>query len=395
MRTPVSLSPEQIEEFGRELDAVRDTVIADLGQIDVDYIRRVIKTQRGMEVAGRALLMFPPAWPVGTALLAVSKILDNMEIGHNVMHGQYEWTGDPALCGRTFEWDTACPSTHWRHSHNFVHHTYTNIVGLDRDIGYGILRMSEDQPWRPHHLGNPVRAFLLMVLFQYGVALHEMETDRIRAGEISLSDKREVLGQIWVKTRRQVVKDYVAFPLLAGPFAPAVFVGNLTANLVRNIWAFAIIFCGHFPAGTAEFSIEETRDESRGQWYFRQILGSANLTGGRLFHVLSGNLSHQIEHHLFPDLPARRYAEIAPQVRDICRRYGLPYNSGPLHRQFGSVVRKIVRLALPTRRASSAAPNTEKMPPTMGNPHDNSTFVSAPCGIQSPDVDRRMPVASR
>ena len=172
MRTPVSLSPEQIEEFGRELDAVRDTVIADLGQIDVDYIRRVIKTQRGMEVAGRALLMFPPAWPVGTALLAVSKILDNMEIGHNVMHGQYEWTGDPALCGRTFEWDTACPSTHWRHSHNFVHHTYTNIVGLDRDIGYGILRMSEDQPWRPHHLGNPVRAFLLMVLFQYGVALH-------------------------------------------------------------------------------------------------------------------------------------------------------------------------------------------------------------------------------
>ena len=302
MSNQPTLTPEQLEAFGRELDAIRESVIEDLGQADVDYIRRVIKTQRATEVAGRALLMFPPAWPVGTALLSLSKILDNMEIGHNIMHGQYEWTGDPALSGRAFEWDTACPADQWRHSHNYVHHTHTNIVGMDRDIGYGILRMSEDQPWHPYYLGNPLYAFLLMVLFQYGVALHELESDRIRTGEISLSDKREVLQEIWRKTRRQVLKDYVVFPLLAGPFAPFVFAGNLTANLVRNVWAFSIIFCGHFPEGTAEFSVEETRDESRGQWYFRQILGSANLTGGRIFHILSGNLSHQIEHHLFPVL---------------------------------------------------------------------------------------------
>ena len=58
-----------------------------------------------------------------------SKILDNMEIGHNIMHGQYDWTGDPALASKKFEWDTACPSDQWRHSHNYMHHTYTNIVG--------------------------------------------------------------------------------------------------------------------------------------------------------------------------------------------------------------------------------------------------------------------------
>lgn len=349
-----TLTPAQLEEFGRELDAIRDKVIADLGAVDVDYIRRVIRVQRGLEIAGRGLLMFPPAWLPGVALLACSKILDNMEIGHNVMHGQYDWTGDPALNGRTFEWDTACPGEQWRHSHNVVHHTYTNILGMDRDIGYGILRMSPNQPWRPYYLGNPVYAFLLMVLFQYGVALHEMEAERIRAGEVSLADKRQVLEEIWRKTRRQALKDYVAFPLLAGPFAPLVFAGNLTANLMRNVWAFSIIFCGHFPDGTQEFTVEETRAEARGQWYFRQILGSANLTGGRLFHIMSGNLSHQIEHHLFPDLPARRYAEIAPQVREICERYGLPYNAGPLHRQFATVVRTIVRLALPGSRQSRA-----------------------------------------
>lgn len=352
-KASVTLTPEQADAFGKELDAIKQRVMADLGQEDVDYIRRVIKMQRTMEVAGRGLLfagILPPAWIAGTALLAVSKILDNMEIGHNIMHGQYEWTGDPTLSGQTFEWDTACPGDQWRHSHNFSHHTYTNIVGMDRDIGYGILRMSDDEPWRPYYLGNPVYAFLLMVLFQYGVALHELETERIRAGEITISDKREILAEIWRKTRRQMAKDYVAFPLLAGPFAPFVFAGNLTANLIRNVWSYAIIFCGHFPDGTQEFSIEETMNESRGMWYFRQILGSANLTGGKLFHLLSGNLSHQIEHHLFPDMPARRYAEIAPEVQEICNRYGIPYNSGPLPRQFATVVRKIFRLALPTRQ---------------------------------------------
>ena len=167
-----------------------------------------------------------------------------------------------------------------------------------------------------------------MVLFQYGVALHELETERIRSGEITLAEKREILEGIWRKTKRQTLKDYVAFPLLAGPFAPWVFAGNMTANLMRNVWSYMIIFCGHFPEDVQEFSIEETKAETRGMWYFRQILGSANLTGGKLFHILSGNLSFQIEHHLFPDVPAHRHAEIAPEVQEICKRYGIPYNSG-------------------------------------------------------------------
>jgi fatty acid desaturase len=206
----INLTPEQADAFGAELDAIKERVMADLGQRDADHIRRVIKTQRALEVGGRALLfagIFPPAWLAGTAMLGISKILDNMEIGHNIMHGQYDWMRDPSIRGQEFEWDTACPADQWRHSHNYMHHTHTNIVGMDRDIGYGILRMSEDQPWKPYFLGNPVYAFLLMVLFQYGVALHELETERIRSGEIRLSDKREILQQIWHKTRKQALKD--------------------------------------------------------------------------------------------------------------------------------------------------------------------------------------------
>ncbi len=359
----ITLTLEQADAFGREIDAIKEREMAKLGAEDADYIRRVIKAQRALEVGGRALLfagVLPPAWLAGTAMLGVAKILDNMEIGHNIMHGQYDWMRDPAISGRTFEWDTACPADQWRHSHNYMHHTHTNIVGMDRDIGYGILRMSEDQRWHPYYLGNPLYAFLLMVLFQYGVALHELETERIRSGEIKLRDKRDTLTAIWKKTRRQTLKDYVAFPLLAGPFAPFVLTGNLTANLMRNVWSYMIIFCGHFPDGTQEFTVEETEDESRGQWYFRQVLGSANLTGGKIFHLLSGNLSHQIEHHLFPDMPARRYADIAPEVQEICERYGVPYNKGPLLQQFGTVVRKIVKLTLPDswslRKAAAGRP---------------------------------------
>jgi fatty acid desaturase len=349
MSDRTKLTPEELEAFGAEMDGIRQRILAELGEEDAAYIRNVVKRQRQLEVAGRALMYLPPAWPLAVAALSLSKILDNMEIGHNVMHGQYDWMKDPRLNGHTFEWDTACPGDQWRHSHNYMHHTHTNVQGKDRDIGYGILRMSEDQQWSPYYLGNPVYATLLAIFFQYGVALHDLETERIAAGEVGIGDKKEMAADIWRKVRGQWLKDYALFPALSGPSFPLVLAGNATANLARNLWSFTIIFCGHFPDGTQEFTEEEAENESRGQWYFRQLLGSANLTGGKLFHVMSGNLSHQIEHHLFPDIPAHRYAEISAEVREICERYGLPYNSGPLHRQFGSVVRKIAKLALPDR----------------------------------------------
>jgi fatty acid desaturase len=342
------LTPADVEALGAELDAIRNRVTAELGQPDLDYIRNIIKAQRGLEVAGRAMLEFgwiPPLWLGGTAALSISKILDNMEIGHNVMHGQYDWTNDPALNSQNFEWDTACPADQWRHSHNFMHHTYTNILDMDRDIGYGILRMSEEQRWNPYYLGNPLYATLLMLLFEWGVAAHDLEMDQVLTGQKPLNT--EMLKDIGVKGGRQALKDYVLFPLLAGPGAPFTFAGNFTSNIVRNIWTFSIIFCGHFPDGVQEFSKEDATNETKGEWYLRQMLGSSNITGSKLFHILSGNLSFQIEHHLFPDVPARRYAEISEEVRDICERYGLPYNTGPLPKQLGSVARKIIRLSSP------------------------------------------------
>ncbi|MFA4927853.1 MAG: acyl-CoA desaturase [Patulibacter sp.] len=351
LRAVPHLSQADLDAFGAEMETIRARVMGELGERDARYIRRIIKAQRRLEIGGRVLGEFaflPPAWIASVVALSASKILDNMEIGHNVMHGQYDWMQDEELNGRTFEWDTACPADQWRHSHNYMHHTHTNIVGKDRDVGYGILRMSEDQEWTPYFLGNLVYASLLATFFEYGVALHDLETENLRTGQFDLNAKMPLLKGIAKKVRGQVLKDYVLFPALAGPFFPATLSANVAANLVRNLWTFSIIFCGHFPDGTEEFTVEETENETRGGWYVRQLLGSSNLTGGKLFHIMSGNLSFQIEHHLFPDIPAHRYAEISEEVKEACERYGLEYNAGPLPYQLFTVFRKIARLSVPT-----------------------------------------------
>ena len=113
------LSAEDIENLGRELDAIRDQVIASRGERDAEYIRGIIRTQRELELASRALLLvslFPPAWLAGTAGLSVSKILENMEIGHNVMHGQWDWMRDDEIHSTSWEWDNVCPSRQWKHT---------------------------------------------------------------------------------------------------------------------------------------------------------------------------------------------------------------------------------------------------------------------------------------
>lgn len=344
------LTRQQTAELQAELDAIRDEVMADVGDTDARHIRRMVRIARLSAITGRGLLMFgftPISWTLGVAALSTAKILENMEIGHNVMHGQYDWMNDPALDSQTYDWDNVCAGEDWRHSHNVMHHNYTNIVGKDVDVGYGILRVTDAQRWHPKYLLNPVNNLALALLFQWGVGIHELQMGtnlRTRKGRQSI---RANSGPFLKKMRKQLVKDYVLFPALALWNAPRVLLGNLAANGVRNLWSYAIIFCGHFPDGTRMYTEAETLNETRGEWYLRQMQGSANIEGGRLMHIMSGHLSHQIEHHLFPDMPAPRYAQISPKVRAVCEKYGLPYNSGSFVRQYGSVLRTIFKRALP------------------------------------------------
>jgi NADPH-dependent stearoyl-CoA 9-desaturase len=456
------LSDEQIEALGREFEQLHEEVYADLGERDAAYIHGIIGLQRRLALLGRALLVganLRPLWVAGTATLSLAKILENMEIGHNVMHGQWDWMNHPEVNSVNWDWDTASSKEAWKHSHNYIHHTFTNIRGKDKDLGYEIMRIDPHQPWHPVYLLQPLYNLLLMVLFEWGVAVHDMDVEAIRRGEKEWSEVKKDLVNIWGKARTQVTKDYIAWPLLSaglaaaataarmalapeaerlrasgrsrrararrrltrsgsrlvrravedrgaaaliggaltgsfrrgrapfdtaalgrghrararrglkgawGRIAPravgdeiaqpllagreayrATVWANVVANIVRNVWSHSIIFCGHFPDQTYTFSQREVENETKGATYVRQLVGAANIEGGPLFHVISGNLGYQVEHHLYPDMPSTRYGEIAPRVREICERYGLPYNTGPLSKQLGMVHRTILRLAFP------------------------------------------------
>ncbi len=348
------LSDEQIEQIGREFDAIHDEVFSSLGDKDAEYIRNVIALQRQLALLGRALLLgsrYRPAWYLGTGVLGIAKILENMEIGHNVMHGQWDWMQDPKINSTSWDWDSASTKEAWKHSHNFVHHTFTNIRGKDKDLGYEIMRIDPHQEWKPLYLLQPFYNVVLAAFFEWGVAFHDLDLDAIAAGEKSRAQLREDMRGMGYKAWRQIAKDYIAFPLLSGPKGfGRTLKANFTANVIRNVWAYGIIFCGHFPDQCYTFSEEEVENETRGGFYIRQLLGAANIEGSPIFHVLSGNLGYQVEHHLFPDMPSSRYAQIAPKVKEICERHALPYNTGRFGRQFGTVQRTILRLAFPGGR---------------------------------------------
>ncbi len=362
------LTEEEVEQLGRELDAIRAEIEESRGAADAAYINRLIKVQRGLATAGRVVLAATPhsrrtripGAVAGAALLGAAKILENMEIGHNVMHGQWDWMNDPEIHSSNWEWDTAQPAEQWKHSHNYVHHQFTNVLGHDNDIGYGILRMAREQKWSPFNIGQPVYNALLASLFQWGVALHDLDIEAIRKGKKDPKEMKRQLKQIWRKGRNQVLKDYIVYPALSGKQWKTTLTANAAANFSRNIWSYVIIFCGHFPDGALHFTEEELEDETRSEWYLRQVLGAANFEGGPLLHIASGNLGFQIEHHLFPDLPSNRYAEIAVKVRALCDKYDLPYTTGPLHRQYGQALRTIIKLSVPNSWTSTDQPE----PPT-------------------------------
>jgi fatty acid desaturase len=356
------LNEADVESLGSELDTIRANIEESLGSKDAAYIHRTIALQRALDVAARLVIgcsRTRKGWLLGTIALAVAKSIENMEIGHNVGHGQWDWMNDPEIHSSTWEWDMPGLSSQWRYSHNYTHHVYTNVIGMDDDMGFGIMRITRDEPWQPSHLVQPLRNFLLAAVFEWGIALHGLHSAHDRA--VDDTQKSMESRALLRKVARQVSKDYLLFPALSGRRWRRTLTANTTANLIRNLWTYVVIFCGHFPDGAEKFDPAVVEHETKPEWYLRQMLGTANFDAGRVLAFLSGNLCYQIEHHLFPDLPSNRLSEIAHDVRALCDKYDLPYTTGPLLRQYLLTLRTIHKLAVPDRfltATSDDAPET-------------------------------------
>ncbi len=358
------LTDADIDNLAVELDAIRLNIEDSLGARDARYIRRTIAAQRALDVAGRLILAGSsrrPAWWAGTVTLGVAKIIENMEIGHNVMHGQWDWMNDPEIHSSTWEWDMSGVSKHWKATHNFQHHKYTNILGMDDDVGYSTLRVTRDQPWKGYNLGNLLFNTILALGFEWGIGLQPIEFGKLLEAGPGRETTLRQIREFSTKAGRQLIKDYVAFPALTSVSPTATFTStlkaNIVANVIRNIWTDAVIFCGHFPDGAEKFTKTDMAGESKGQWYLRQMLGSANFDAGPAMRFMSGNLCYQIEHHLYPDIPSNRLHEISLRVQEVCDKYDLPYTTGSFLGQYGKTWRTIAKLSLPDRYLRDTADN--------------------------------------
>ena len=364
--TPVGGAQDssRLQMFVDEIEALRKETEKKIGILDAAYIKRVVGTYTALYWASRALIIGgawftdPVSVVIGVFGLAVSLVIENMESGHNVMHGQYDFMNDPKINSRDYEWNIVVPSSHWKNSHNIEHHNNTNVVHRDYDFGFGHFRLSSYTKWLPVHRAQLFTFIWLAVSFQHSIGLHDARTFEYlsppgcrpemvqpRPGwNVFFAKMREYIG----KASRHVVRDYVFFPLLAGPYFLTVIIANLAARGLSNIWACLVIFCGHFSEKSYVFEPKYGGpDEYIGHYYLRQIAATCNLKGNSMFHLMTGHLSYHIEHHIFPDIPAHRYPEIGERLKEICARYDVPYLEEHMLPQLQGVMKRLIKYSSP------------------------------------------------
>ena len=345
--------------FGEEIDEVKRRALARIGPEDVAYVKRLNRFSRVMEVIGRVLIHISPepvTFTLGVGALWIHKQLQATEIGHTALHGAYDrLEGAEGFRSRTFRWDTPIDEESWREGHNVKHHGNTNVAGKDPDIHFGPARLTAQTPSSPRQRFQ--RAFMVGVLapnFAFLMNTHftgltdvffdngleqklDVLPDRSRASKV-LAWKRSLR-----KWAPYYLKNYVFFPLLAGPFFWKVLLGNWLAETMRDVYSAATIYCGHVGEEVASYPVG-TKARGRGHWYAMQIAATNNYEVSRPVSVLCGGLDRQIEHHLFPTLPPERLREVAPEVRAICERHGIPYKTDTWGRTLKKALDHVGRL---------------------------------------------------
>lgn len=361
---PQTLAQQSAEEryrlFGEELDAVKHRVVARMGEEDVTYVLRLNRFSRAMEVAGRALIFFSPepvSFLLGVGALWVHKQLQATEIGHTALHGAYDkLPGAEKFASKTFRWDTPIDEESWRFAHNVKHHGNTNVAGKDPDIHFGTVRLTEQTPHeRSHRRQLAIAVSVIFPNFTFFIASHscglnDVFFDNGLPGQVDILPDRSKASvrAAWKKGLRKYVPyylyNYVLWPALAGPMFWKVLLGNWLAETLRDVYSAATIFCGHVGHDVASYPVG-TRAHGRGQWYAMQVEATNDYDVSLPVSVLCGGLDHQIEHHLFPQLPPQRLREIAPEVRAICDKYGVKYRKEGWGKTLGKALSHIGALA--------------------------------------------------
>ena len=349
---------ERLRRFGDDLDALKQRVMGRVGAEDVAHVRRLNRFSRGMEIAGRLLILLSPepvTFLLGVGALWVHKQLQSTEIGHTALHGAYDrLPGGEAFASKRWRWDTPIDEESWRLAHNVRHHGNTNVAGKDPDTDFGPVRLTTQTDHVPAHRWQlPFALAVIFPLFALTINTHVTGLSEALAPEgrplhflpdRSAASRRAALKKALRKYVPYYLYNFVLFPVLAGPFFLKVLLGNVLAEVMRDIYSACTIFCGHVGHDVKSYP-KGTRAHGRGQWYAMQVEATNNYEVSRPISVLCGGLDRQIEHHLFPALTPQRLREIAPEVRAICERWGVAYKTGTWGRTLRKALAHIGNLA--------------------------------------------------
>ncbi len=364
--------PIDIEGFGRELDELRATMKASLGEGDLDHIRKMERWGRLCSITG-----YGTAWIAPNLLSAFLMSQGNLArwtiLMHHISHGGFDhvpgvpehYTSDRFAQGnrRFVDWlDWMLPEA-WHQEHNLLHHYRTGEV-QDPDLVEENVSFIRELPapagfkyaalglsaltWKLGYFApNTFQAVCAARRRRAGLPAVERDRYWFQALIPSWMDSFNLLTDEGREFWRRCVLPYgaVRFALLPGLFLPLgpfaagnVLINSVLAEAVTNLHTFMIIVTNHAGEDVHRF---DSRARGRSEFYVRQVTGSVNFTGGGsdLSDFLMGYLNYQIEHHLFPDLPPLKYREFQPQVKAICARYGVPYVQGSVFSRVGKLFR--------------------------------------------------------
>jgi linoleoyl-CoA desaturase len=276
--------------------------------------------------------VLPPllAWPLA-AVLGVFLAGMGFNVGHDAIHGAFSphpWVN--ALLSRTFDVAGASSYT-WSTAHNFVHHTYTNIPGVDHDLDPGPFMLFSAKP-NPHwvYRFQHLYAFALY-FFTFIVWVFKKDFQQVLAPD-PRTGKAVPRGRVVEVVASKVVHLglFVGLPLLVSAYAPwQVIVGYLTMIAMAGLTLAVVFQLAHVVEGTDFPAIGDDQRIHEG-WAAHQLRTTANFAPDSAFwNFFTGGLNHQVEHHLLYKIAHCHYPAIAPIVAEVAARHGVPYHVYP------------------------------------------------------------------
>lgn len=230
----------------------------------------------------------------------------------------------------------------WRIQHNVLHHTYTNLQGLDEDIDSGILiRMSPQKEYRKFHRYQHIYAWLLYPLMNlFWVTVKDFRQVMRYEEQGLLRNQKMTFGKA-MRQLTTVKLVYFAYALVlpmifSGMAWYMVLAGFVAMQMVAGL-SLACIFQPAHVMETSDYAEPDDKRKMENAWAVHQVLNTTDFCPkSKITSWFMGGLNYQIEHHLFPHICHIHYPKIAPIVRETVLEYGLPYNVVPTF--FGALV---------------------------------------------------------